>query len=335
MSDLSPEADPAPEAAPEAPSTAEGVVARSTGSWYDVLLPDGERIQARARGKFRLIAEEIDETNPVAVGDHVEIRLEDDGTALITDIRPRTTKLSRRAAGRRHSREHVLVANVDAAWCVQSVFAPKFNSGFVDRVLVMAEAYGVEAGVVINKADLMVGHKKAEEAIGFWISLYESLGYPVLLTSAELGIGVDEFRDALTDRTSVVAGPSGVGKSSLLNAVDPALDLRTGEVSQKTQKGKHTTTFYTLYPLAAGGYVVDTPGIREFGLWDMTPPELGGYFVEMRPLIQDCRFPNCTHDHEPGCAVTAAVDEGTVTLERYGSYLNILASLRSGEDRGR
>src|SRR5690606_4362333 len=153
------------------------------------------------------------------------------------------------------------------------------------------------------------------------------------LTSAETGEGVEAFREALRGKTSVVAGPSGVGKSSLLNAVAPDLDLRTGAISAKTQKGRHTTTFATLYPLG-DGFVVDTPGIREYGIWDMEPPELGGYFVEMRPYIGHCRFPDCTHDHEPGCAVTAAVDEGAISLERYGSYLNILASLRE-EDTGR
>lgn len=340
-------APPPPEA--EGPArgdapTAEGTVVRSTGSWYAVR-PDGAEapVQARARGRFRLDAEELDETNPIAVGDRVTLRMEDDGTGLITAIQPRRNQLSRRAAGRRVGREHVIAANVDAAWCVQSTFKPKFNAGFVDRLLVMAEAYHLDAGLVINKADLLEGQPRAQEAIAFWKGLYEGLGYPVLLTSAETGEGVEAFRAALQGRTSVVAGPSGVGKSSLLNAVDPSLDLRTGEVSAKTQKGKHTTTFATLYPLAlpaeaggSAGYVVDTPGIREYGIWDMAPAELGGYFVEFRPYIPACRFPDCTHDHEPGCAVTEAVDAGLISPERYGSYLNILESVREGEaDVGR
>ncbi len=313
---------------------AEGTVMRSTGSWYTVRLDgEAEPLPARVRGKFRLQHEEIDETNPIAVGDRVRVRREDDGTGLITEILPRRNQLSRRAAGRRVGREHVIAANVDAAWCVQATFQPKLNPGFVDRFLVMAEAYHLDAGLVINKADLLEGKARAQEAIGFWRGLYEGLGYPVLLTSAETGEGVEAFREALRGKTSVVAGPSGVGKSSLLNAVAPDLDLRTGAISAKTQKGRHTTTFATLYPLG-DGFVVDTPGIREYGIWDMEPPELGGYFVEMRPYIGHCRFPDCTHDHEPGCAVTAAVDEGAISLERYGSYLNILASLRE-EDTGR
>lgn len=322
---------------PEGAEAAEGTVVRSTGSWYTVQ-PDGaaEPVQARVRGRFRLDAEELDETNPIAVGDRVTLRMEDDGTGLITEIQPRRNQLSRRAAGRRVGKEHVIAANVDAAWCVQSAFKPKFNAGFVDRLLVMAEAYHLDAGLVVNKADLLAGQPRAQEALAFWKNLYAGLGYPVLFTSAVTGEGVGAFRAALLGKTSVVAGPSGVGKSSLLNAVDPSLGLRTGEVSEKTQKGKHTTTFATLYPLAGGGYVVDTPGIREYGIWDMAPAELGGYFVEFRPYIAHCRFPDCTHDHEPGCAVTAAVDEGAISPERYGSYLNILASVREGEaDVGR
>jgi ribosome biogenesis GTPase / thiamine phosphate phosphatase len=325
------------------PPAVEGTVARSTGSWYTVE-PDGggEAVLARARGVFRLQAEEIDETNPLAVGDRVRLRMEDDGTALITDILPRKNQLSRRAAGRRVGKEQVIAANVDAAWCVQATFKPKFNAGFVDRFLVMAEAYHLAAGIVLNKADLLEGEPRAQEVLAFWRGLYEGLGYPVLLTSAATGEGAEAFGETLRGKLSVVAGPSGVGKSSLLNAVDPALGLRTGAVSEKTQKGKHTTTFATLYRLSLPpvdgkeGYVVDTPGIREYGIWDMEPAELGGYFVEFRPFLPHCRFPDCTHDHEPGCAVGEAVDEGLIAPERYGSYLNILASVREGEaDVGR
>ncbi len=320
---------PPPEDSPAA--GVEGTVVRSAGSWYNVA-PDGggETVLARVRGRFRLDAEELDETNPIAAGDRVRLRMDGDGTGLITDILPRRNQLSRRAAGRRVGREQVIAANVDAAWCVQSAFKPKFNGGFVDRFLVMAEAHHLAAGIVINKSDLLEGEERAQEVLGFWRGLYEDLGYPVLLTSAETGAGVDTFRAALIGKTSVVAGPSGVGKSSLLNAVEPALGLKTGTVSEKTKKGRHTTTFATLYPLSGGGWVVDTPGIREYGIWDMAPAELGGYFVEFRPFLTHCRFPNCTHDHEPGCAVGAAVDEEAVAPERYASYLNILASLREG-----
>jgi ribosome biogenesis GTPase len=309
----------------------EGVVVRSTGSWYSVR-PDagGPAVEARARGRFRLQSEDIDETNPVAVGDRVVVRPENDGTGLITDILPRRNQLSRRAAGRRLGREHVIVANVDSAWVVQSTFLPKINPGFVDRFLVMAEAYHLDAGLIINKVDLLVDEPIARDTLEFWSELYGSLGYPVLWTSARDGTGVDEFREALAHKTSAIAGPSGVGKSSLLNAVDPTLGIRIGEVSERTRKGRHTTTFATLHELGTGGFVVDTPGIREFGIWDMKPADLSGYFVEMRPFIGHCRYPNCTHDHEPGCAVGAAVDAGAISQERYASYLGILESLREG-----
>ena len=234
------------------------------------------------------------------------------GMGFITDIHPRQNQLSRRAAGRKVGKEHVIAANVDAAWCVQATFLPKFNAGFVDRFLVMAEAYHLDAGLIINKMDLLKNAPRAQDAIAFWKDLYEGLGYPVLLTSAISGQGVEAFRKALDGKTSVVAGPSGVGKTSLLNTADPDLQLRTGEVSEKTQKGKHTTTFATLHQVA-GGFVVDTPGIREFGIWDMDPEELGGYFVEFRPFIGHCRFPDCTHDHEPGCAITDEVDSAQIT----------------------
>lgn len=326
----------ATESASSEATPVDGTVIRSTGSWYTVL-PDNrtEAIEARVRGKFRLAQEELAETNPIAVGDRVSMRMEADGSGFITDIHPRRNQLSRRAAGRRVGKEHVIAANVDNAWCVQATFQPKFNSGFVDRFLVMAEAYHLQAGIILNKIDMLVDEKRAQDAIGFWVGLYKSLGYQILLTSAVSGHGIDEFRASLKNKTTVIAGPSGVGKSSLLNAVAPELELKTGPVSEKTQKGKHTTTFVTLYEIASG-LVVDTPGIREFGIWDMQPEELGGYFVEIRPLIGECRFPNCTHDHEPGCAVTDAVDGGSISHERYGSYLNILASLREGDkDVGR
>ena len=312
------------------PVIRDGLVLRSTGSWYDVRTDDGTMVQARVRGKFRL--DERDVTNPVAVGDRVAMRMDADGTGLIVELLARHNKLSRRAAGRRAGREHVLVANVDAAWCVQASRLPSFNPGFVDRFLVMAEAYGVPAGIVINKSDLIVREDHAED-VAYWQALYENLGYPVLLVSAERGDGIDDFRSRLEGKISVVAGPSGVGKSTLLNAVEPSLALRTGEVSEKTKKGRHTTTFAELLPVA-GGYVADTPGIREYGIWDMAPEELSGYFVEMLPYLDDCKFSPCTHDHEPECAVKEAVENDEIAPERYLSYLNILASLQ-GDDVGR
>ena len=315
---------------PEAPER-EGLVVRSTGSWHDVQV-EGRIIPCRIRGKFRLTEQDV--TNPVAVGDQVTIRLNPDETGVITEIGERKNRLTRRAAGRRVGQEHIIASNLDAAWVIQSIRQPKINPGFVDRFLVMAGSFEIPAGIVFNKKDLLRAGDR--EVVGRLHDLYEDLGYPVLMASAATGEGVDVLRDALQERISVVAGPSGVGKSSLLNAVEPGLGLRTSEVSQKTQKGRHTTTYAALFPIAGGGFVVDTPGIREFGLVDLEPDELAYYFVEFRPYLGECHFPNCVHDHEPGCMVQAAVEAGEITEGRYYSYLSLLDSLRLGEkDVGR
>lgn len=289
-------------------------------------------LPCKVRGRFRLQGGEA--TNPVVIGDRVRVLKQSDGTGLIMELHERSTRLVRRAAGRRVGVSHVIAANIDAAWVVQSVDLPRFNPGFVDRFLVMTGVHHIPAGIVINKADLL--DDRTGPPIGFWADLYSGLEYPVLLTSALKGDGVDTFRGALSDRISVVAGPSGVGKSTLLNAVDEDLGLRTGKVSSRTRKGTHTTTSASLHALEGGGYVADTPGLREFGLVDLDPPHLSHYFTEMVPILTGCRFPNCTHDHEPGCAVIDAVDDGTISQERYASYLGMLRSLRLGDrDVGR
>ena len=315
---------------PDVPTDAHrtGTVTRSTGSWYDVRVED-ETVAARVRGKFRL--EETDVTNPVAVGDRVTLRMnEDDGTGLIVDIHERQNKLSRRAAGRRTGQEHVIVANIDRAWAVQSLRMPRLNTGFIDRFIVSAELQDLPAGLIINKVDLMEPEDEAEiEALQ---GVYNDLGYPVRVTSATEGTGLDALEDAFRDNVNAITGPSGAGKSSLLNALDPALDIETGAVSEKTQKGKHTTTFAELHPLSFGGYVVDTPGIREFGILALHPADLAHFFVEFIPYLDACKFQDCTHDHEPGCAVKDAVDTGDIHEMRYENYLSILYSLAAGEE---
>lgn len=313
------------------PDLVDGIVIRSTGSWYDVQV--GDRVVAsKVRGKFRL--EEQEATNPVAVGDRVRMRINADETGLIVEIHERKNRLSRRAAGRRVGREQVIVANVDMVWTVQSVHMPDLKPGFIDRVLVTAEAHEIDAGIVVNKMDLL--HPDEADDVEALIELYRGLGYPVLMVSAKEQNGIEAFREELTGRTSVVTGPSGVGKSSLLNVIEPGLELRTSAVSEKTRKGRHTTTFASLVPLSFGGFVVDTPGIREFGVLGIEPWELSHFFVEFRPFLEECRFPTCTHDHEPDCAVKEAVEEGEITALRYASYLNILDSINLGErDVGR
>ncbi|HET6569639.1 MAG TPA: ribosome small subunit-dependent GTPase A [Rhodothermales bacterium] len=316
---------------PPSAGVREGLVVRSTGSWVDVQTEEG-LVPSKIRGKFRLAEDEA--TNPVAVGDNVTLRLNEDGTGLITGIHERRNRLSRRAAGRRVGIEHVIAANIDRAWLVQSIRQPKINTGLIDRFLVMAESNDIPPALVFNKTDLM---KKADRGVVMELhDLYADLGYPLLMTSAVTLEGVDTLREWLAGNVNTFSGPSGVGKSSLLNAVEPGLKLATAEVSDKTNKGRHTTTFAALYPLSTGGYVVDTPGIREFGIVDLEPEELSYYFIEFRPYLPECRFPNCTHDHEPGCAVQAAVETGEISDIRYYSYLNILESLRLGErDVGR
>lgn len=312
-------------------SHAEGVVIRSTGLWHDVMV-EGEIIPATIRGRFRLAEDDV--TNPVSVGDRVLLRLGADGTGLITEIRERKNKLSRRAAGRRVGREHIIATNIDRVWNIQSVRLPKPNTGFIDRVFAVAEAHDIASGLVINKVDLI--SEKNRRQIAELVGLYERLGFPVLLTSAKTGHGLERYREVLSDRTSVLTGPSGVGKSSILNAIEPGLELKTSEVSEKTRKGRHTTTYVSLYPLSGGGFIVDTPGIREFGILDIEPWELGHYFVEFREHLESCRFPTCTHDHEPECGVKEAVESGAIAESRYRSYLGILDSIKLGErDVGR
>ena len=309
----------------------EGVVIRSTGSWYEVKTDD-RVVPSKIRGRFRLAEEDV--TNPIAVGDHVTLRLNPDDTGLITEIHERKNRLSRRAAGRRAGVEHVIVANIDRVWVIQSVQMPKPNPGFIDRVLVVAEAHEIGAGLVINKIDL--AGERDWDLIEELRDLYTEIGYPVVLTSAITGEGIDELKQEIYGRTSVVAGPSGVGKSSVLNAIEPELEIKTSEVSERTRKGRHTTTFASLFPLTKGGFVVDTPGLREFGVLDIEDWELSHFFVEFKPHLEECRFPTCTHDHEPGCGVKEAVEEGDISERRYRSYLNILDSIRRGEkDVGR
>lgn len=309
-----------------------GIVVRSTGSWHEVEAA-GRVVPTRVPGKSRLEDQRM--TNPVAVGDVVRIRLLEDGTGQIISIETRQNQLSRRAAGRRSGLEHVIAANVDHVWVVQSVELPKPNPGFIDRLLVMAAAGGIPAGLVINKVDRL-DRAEVRSTINAIATTYQELEYPVVMTSATDGTGLKDLHGRMKGKTSVICGPSGVGKSSLLNALDEDLELRTGAVSEKTRKGRHTTAVAERLSLGEDTFVIDTPGVREIGLWGLSPPELGAYMPEIDQLQDGCRFPDCTHDHEPGCVVRAAVESGSITEMRYLSYLNMLESLRMGRyDVGR
>ena len=278
-------------------------VVRATGSWYDVL-HDGETVRCRIRGRLRLKG--VRSTNPVVVGDEVACEADEGGDYVIADILPRRNYVIRRASNL-SKESHIIAANVDQALLMASLRSPETPTEFVDRFLVTCEAYKVPVMILLSKLDL-----QDAEAVAEFRAVYEGAGYRV-----------EEVRELLAGRTTLVSGNSGVGKSTLIQAIDPSLDIRTGEISESHHKGRHTTTFSTMYPLAGGGAVIDTPGIKGFGLIDIDEAELWHYFPEMMRVAPACRFYNCTHTHEPGCAVTEAVKAGEIAWPRYESYLKI------------
>lgn len=296
-------------------STFSGVVVRATGSWYDVL-HDGETVRCRIRGRLRLKG--MRSTNPVVVGDCVECLTDEHGDHVITGIAPRRNYVIRRASNL-SKESHIIAANIDQALLMVTLRHPETAPEFVDRFLVTCEAYKIPATILLSKTDL-----QDPEALAQFRAVYEGIGYRVLEVSAQTGAGVEAVCELLAGRTTLVSGNSGVGKSTLIRAIDPGLDIRTGEISESHHKGRHTTTFSTMYPLAGGGAVIDTPGIKGFGLLDIDDAELWHYFPEMMRIGQQCRFYNCTHTHEPGCAVMEAVRDGEIALARYESYLKML-----------
>lgn len=289
-------------------------VVRATGSWYDVL-HDGAMLRCRIRGKLRLKG--VRSTNPVVVGDEAVCEA-DGGDCVIVDIVPRRNYVIRRASNL-SKESHIIAANVDQALLMVTLRSPETPKEFADRFLVTCEAYKVPAAILLSKIDL-----QDAEAVAEFRAVYEGVGYRVLEVSAKEGRGVEEVRELLAGRTTLVSGNSGVGKSTLIQTIDPSLDIRTGEISDSHHKGRHTTTFSTMYPLAEGGAVIDTPGIKGFGLLDIDDAELWHYFPEMMRVAPGCRFYNCTHTHEPGCAVVEAVKAGEIAWSRYESYLKIL-----------
>ena len=289
-------------------------VVRATGSWYDVL-HDGETVRCRIRGRLRLKG--VRSTNPVVVGDEVACEADEGGDYVIADILPRRNYVIRRASNL-SKESHIIAANVDQALLMASLRSPETPTEFVDRFLVTCEAYKVPVTILLSKLDL-----QDAEAVAEFRAVYEGAGYRVLEVSVREGRGVEDVRELLAGRTTLVSGNSGVGKSTLIQAIDPSLDIRTGEISESHHKGRHTTTFSTMYPLAGGGAVIDTPGIKGFGLIDIDEAELWHYFPEMMRVAPACRFYNCTHTHEPGCAVTEAVKAGEIAWPRYESYLKI------------
>lgn len=305
-----------------------GLVIKNTGSRYAVRTDDGALVECKIKGNFRLKG--IRSTNPVAVGDRVYIEENREGITFITDIEERDNYIVRKASNL--SKEtHILAANLDQALLVVTVDFPQTNPIFIDRFLATAEAYRVPVKLIFNKTDLYTGDD-AELLKGF-SDLYTYIGYECHSVSAATGEGINVVRALLAGKITLVAGNSGVGKSTLINALLPDLHLKTGEISATHHKGMHTTTFSEMFPLPEGGYIIDTPGVKGFGTIDFAPEEVAHFFPEIFRFAHDCRFSNCTHRHEPGCAVLAALDEQRISRSRYASYLSIIDDSTDGKYR--
>lgn len=295
-----------------------GIVMKSTGSWYTVRSEGGETVECRMRGKFRM--EGVRTTNPIAVGDRVNIEQSSEGY-VITGIEKRRNYIIRKSTNL--SKEaHIIASNVDQALLIVTVNHPVTSTVFIDRFLASAEAYNVPAVLVFNKTDLYDEEDLA--LLGGLMMIYRQIGYPCYRVSAATGQHIEEVREVLQGKITVLSGLSGVGKSSLINRIEPGLELRTASISRAHDSGKHTTTFAEMFPLSGGGFIIDTPGIRSFGTVDMKKEEISHFFPEIFARAGECRFYNCTHTHEPGCAVLEAVEQEEISESRYASYLSML-----------
>ena len=294
-----------------------GIVTESTGSRYIILTPDGRRLETRLRGRLRLNGSRT--TNPVAVGDRVLYEEPPEG-ATIAAVDPRRNYLIRRASNL-SKESHVIASNLDRALLVATLFSPVTNTEFIDRFLVTCEAYAIPAAIVLNKLDLAA---ERPDELDEFIAIYETAGYTVYPVSATEGTGLETLRELTAGKTTLLTGNSGAGKSTLIKALVPDADVRINRISEYHHKGMHTTTFARMYPLAGGGNIIDTPGIKGFGLVDIEPGEVFRYFPEFMRHSPDCQYYNCTHTHEPGCAVTAAVERGDIAPQRYISYIKLL-----------
>ena len=297
----------------------QGLILKSTGSWYTVLANDGLRVECRIKGIFRIKG--MVTTNPLAVGDIIDFEMEpDQDTGVITNLHQRKNYIIRKSINLSRQAQ-ILAANLDQAVLVVTLASPRTSLGFIDRFLVTAEAYDIPARLIFNKLDLF--SEEGMEVLADFMSIYQHIGYPCFEVSALAGTNVDEVQAMLKNKVTLFSGHSGVGKSSLINALLPELTLRTNEISDWSDKGMHTTTFAEMFALPDGGFIIDTPGIKELGVIDIEKQELSHFFPEMRERMHDCRFHNCRHINEPGCAVLEAVESGEIAQSRYDSYLSI------------
>lgn len=297
-----------------------GIVIKSTGSWYTVKSSDGEYFDCKIKGRFRI--QGIRTTNPIAIGDHVKFKsLDEANKGLITHIEDRKNYIIRKATNL-SKQSHIIAANIDQAFIVATLAEPRTSTGFIDRFLVTAEAYHIPAAIIFNKIDLY--DQKLKNVLEETIAVYENAGYPCYEISVLKETNLDIIFDLIKDKVSLIAGHSGVGKSALINKVEPNLNLKVGAISSVHKKGKHTTTFAEMIELTGGGYIIDTPGIKEFGLIHFDKLEVAERFPEMRRYMHECKFNNCTHVHEPGCAVIDALSNGDISEFRYKNYLNII-----------
>jgi ribosome biogenesis GTPase / thiamine phosphate phosphatase len=300
------------------------LVYKSTGSWYVVKTSDGKQYNARIKGVLKI--DGITSTNPIAVGDEVEMEMENEleSTTTITTIYDRNNYVARQSPHNKYQ-HHIIASNLDQSLLFATLKDPKTSTGFIDRFLIACEMYHLPAIIVFNKADLY--KKKEQEKFEEIKTTYEIIGYKVILASIQENIGVNEIKASLQNKKTLLSGHSGVGKSTFINAIFPELGLRTQEVSGWSGKGLHTTTFAEMFDLPFGGKIIDPPGIRELGLVGITKQELSGYFPEMKALVNDCQFNNCMHLNEPGCAVKKAINDGSISIERYVSYMSILDTM--------
>jgi len=305
-----------------------GLVIKNTGSWYTVLTDEGQTIPCKIKGNFRLKG--IRSTNPVAVGDRVGIILNQEGTAFIKEIDERRNYIIRKSSNL-SKQSHIIAANVDQAALIVTVNYPQTSTVFIDRFLASAEAYSIPVLLVFNKGDLLSEEESHYQEM--MVTLYENIGYECLCVSAVTGQGIDRLKERIANKITLFSGNSGVGKSTLLNLLIPGISLKTSEISDAHNTGMHTTTFSEMIQVPGGGWAIDTPGIKGFGTFDMEPEEICSYFKEIFHFSKGCRFNNCTHTHEPGCAVRQAVEDHYISQSRYQSYLSMLEDKAEGKYR--